>query len=267
MNKSFEISHNMVMQEVIRTAEKVAMSDLSVVIIGEHGTGKEWLARAIHRLSKRTNGPFYPIDCAALPPEELERELFGCEILTREGVTIQHGAFEEASGGILLLNEIGSLPLAVQLKISRALEYKTIYRIGNDHPIHIDTRIIATLSQNANILLQNGLLQKDMFYRISPIVIELPPLRDRREDIPILIEKFLNELKDNHQGTVRGMTPEALHLILNYDWPGNVRRLKNTIEYAFVMCTSQWIQMKDLPNYLQTSHINSDTSVRTNNKK
>ncbi|MDP1676628.1 MAG: sigma 54-interacting transcriptional regulator [Bacteroidota bacterium] len=267
MNKSFEISHNMAMQEVIRTAEKVAVSDLSVVIIGEHGTGKEWLARAIHRLSKRANGPFYPIDCAALPPEELERELFGYEILTREGVTIQRGAFEEAGGGILLLNEIGSLPLAIQLKISRALEYKTIYRIGNDQPIHIDTRVIATLSQHADILLQNGLLQKDMFYRISPFVIELPPLRDRREDIPFLIEKFLRALKDDHQGSVEGVTPEALHLFLENDWPGNVRRLKNAIEYAFVMCTSQWIQPKDLPIYLQSNHFNGNSSIKLSNKK
>ncbi len=255
------------MQEIIRTAEKVAASDLNVVIIGEHGTGKEWLARAIHRLSIRSNGPFYPVDCAALPPEELERELFGYELLTREGVTIKRGAFEEASGGIILLNEIGSLPVAVQLKITRALEYKIIHRIGNDQPIHIDARVIATLSQNANILLQNGLLQKEMFYRISPIVIEVPPLRERREDIPFLVEKFLIELRDQHQGTVLGMTPEALHLFLEYDWPGNVRRLKNAIEYALVMRTSQWIKPEDLPSYLHTNSGNGEVKIPVSVKK
>ncbi len=266
MNILIDTSFNTTMQEVIHTAEKVATSDLSVVIIGEHGTGKEWLARNIHRLSKRFKGPFYPIDCAALPPEELERELFGFEMLTKEGITIRRGGFEEAHGGFLLLNEIGSLPPSVQMKISRALEYKTVHRIGSDQPIQIDTRVIATLSQNSNILLQNGLLQKDMFYRISPIIIEIPPLRDRREDIPLLIDKFLNELNDL-QGTVTRVTPEALHLFLKYEWPGNVRRLKNSLEYAFVMRSSQWIEPKDLPGYLQTNSTIGDTPAKTSSKQ
>ncbi len=267
MNTLFEISHNSQMKEIIRTTEKVSASDLNVVIIGEHGTGKEWLARAIHRLSSRASGPFYPVDCAALPPEELERELFGSETLTREGVSIHRGAFEEAAGGILLLNEIGSLPISVQLKISRALEYKTIHRIGNDHPITIDTRVIATLSQSANILIQNGLLQKDMFYRISPIVIELPALRDRREDIPLLVEKFLQGLREQHQGTILGITPEALQIFLDYDWPGNIRRLKNAVEYAFVMKTSQWIQPIDLPNYLHPNHSVENIAAKISGKR
>ena len=254
MKKVFERSYNDTMQNVIRTAEKVASSELSVMIIGEHGTGKEWLARAIHRMSARANDTFYPVDCAALPANELEQELFGTESLLHNGISIQRGAFEEAGGGTLFLNEVGSLPTSLQMKISRALEYKVIHRIGDDRSISLNTRVIASLSENAEKLISDGTLQKDMFYRISPIIIEIPSLRERREDIPLLIEKFLLESQDQNREIVLGITPEALHYCLEYHWPGNVRQLKNAIEYAGIMCSSQWIQPDDLPNYLHNNH-------------
>lgn len=250
MKNSFERSYNEAMQSVIRTAEKVAASDLSVVIIGEHGTGKEWLARAIHRMSPRSHASFYPVDCAALPNEELERELFGAESLLRDGISIHRGAFEEADSGTLFLNEIGSLPHSIQMKVSRVLEYKVIHRIGNDRPIYLNTRVIASLSEQAETLLKNGSLEKDMFFRISPIIIEIPPLRERREDIPLLIEKFLLASQDHHEKHVSGIAPEALRLCMEYNWPGNVRQLKNAIDYALIMSSEELIQPENLPNYM-----------------
>lgn len=250
MKNAFEVSHNAVMQEFIRTSEKIASSDLNVVIIGEHGTGKEWLARAIHGLSVRSKEPFYPVDCAALQPEELERELFGYENISHDGVAIRRGAFEEAGSGTLFLNEIGSLPSAVQMKVGRALEFRDTHRVGSDHPIRVEARVIASLSQPASPLIERGLLHKDLFYRISSIVLDLPPLRQRREDIPLLAEKFLRELYDRRPVAVRGFTADALALLTNFDWPGNVRHLKNAIEYAFTMCSGDWIQSGDLPGYL-----------------
>ncbi len=262
MENVFEISHNAAMKEVLRTAEKVASSTLSVLIVGENGTGKEWLARAIHHLSHHSQDPFYAIDCAALPPEELERELFGYELLTREGVTIQRGAFEEAGEGTLLLKDIGSMSTSVQMKMLRALEYGVIHRIGNDQTIQVHARVIATLGQHADPLLNNGTMQKDMFYRISPILITMPPLRERREDIPLLIEKFLLEMQNHNREVILGLTPEALHLCLEYNWPGNIRHLKNAVEYAVVMCSNQWIKPEDLPNYLQANHAGKGAALR-----
>jgi len=251
VENDFEISYNAVMKEIILTVKKVAASDIGILIIGENGTGKEWLARAIHNLSQRANAPFYPVDCATLPPEELERELFGFEQLSRDGVTIHRGAFEEANNGTLLLNEINSLSASIQTKVTRAIEYKTIHRMGNDQSIQINARIIATLNQHSEQQLREDFLQKNMFYRISPIIIELPPLRNRREDIPLLIEKFLTELQKNEkQKNILGISPEAIHLCIKYNWPGNIRHLKNAIEYAIVMCSGQWIQPDDLPCYL-----------------
>lgn len=262
MKNGFERSYNEAMQGVIRTAEKVAASDLSIVIVGEHGTGKEWLARAIHRLSPRSNSSFYPVDCAALPLEELERELFGAESLLRDGISIQRGAFEEADSGTLFLNEIGSLPHSIQMKVSRVLEYKVIHRVGNERPIYLNTRVIASLSERADKLLSTGSLEKDMFFRISPIIIEIPPLRERREDIPLLIEKFLLESQDHHEKQVAGITPEALHLCMEYNWPGNVRQLKNAVEYAIIMSSGSLILPEDLPNYMLQNHSSKGIASR-----
>ncbi len=248
----FETISSRSMQEIIRTIELIAASDLSVLIVGEQGTGKERAARAIHRLSARARGPFLPFDCAALSSDVMEQELFGYEAVTREGVTMRRGALEEADGGTVLINELASLPLPAQRKVARALEYQTINRLGGDAIIHINVRIIATLSRPAEQLIAEGALLKDTFYRISPIVIDLPSLRDRKEDIPALIRKFIGDLRMRYHSKVIGISTEALDLCVAYRWPGNIRHLKNAIEYAAVMCTEEWIDVKHLPPYVKT---------------
>lgn len=239
------------MQEVLRTAEKVAASDLSVIITGEHGTGKEWLARVIHRRSPRATERFYPVDCGALLPEEMDHELFGYEAVTQSGIVIRRGAFEEVGRGTLLLNDVDALPASVQMRVARALEYRTIHRTGNDRPIDVEARVIATTNRSADMLVLEGRLQKEMYYRISPIAITIPPLRDRREDIVPLIDAFVEEMNHHPGARMLSITPDALQLFLEYDWPGNVRRLKNAVEYAAVMSAGGEIQPEHLPDYMR----------------
>ncbi len=250
MERFFGTANSPAMQEIFRTLEKIAPSDLSFVIVGEHGTGKEWIARTIHQMSGRHRGPFWPVDCSSLMPENIEKEIFGYEAVTREGISLNRGAFEDASGGTLLLNEIESLPHAIQLKVARALEYQIIRRAGEERDVRINVRVIATMTESPDILLKKGSLMKEVFYRLSPIVLELPPLRERREDIPILIETILTDLHSRNNSSVLGITPQALHLCLEHDWPGNIRNLRNAVEYASVMCTGKFIQPEDLPRYL-----------------
>jgi len=253
VDNHYDIACSKSMQEVIRTIELVAGSDLSILIVGEQGTGKEWTARAIHNLSVRGRGPFLPFDTAALSTEMMEQELFGYETVTREGVTLRRGALEDAEGGTVLVKELSSLSLTAQMKVARALEYQTINRIGGDQIIHINVRIVATLSRPADLLIAEGVLLKDTFYRISPVVIELPPLRNRTEDIPGLVRKFIAELRTRYRSRVVGMTDEALDLCMAYAWPGNIRHLKNAVEYAAVMCTEELIDVKHLPPYVRKS--------------
>jgi DNA-binding NtrC family response regulator len=251
VDNDFDIVRSRSMQEVIRTIELIAASDLSVLIVGEQGTGKEWAARAIHSMSVRARGPFLPFDCEALSADVMEKELFGYEAVSREGVTLRRGVLEDAEGGTVLINELSSLPLPAQRKVARALEYQTINRVGGDTIIHINVRIIATLGRPAEQLIAKGTLLKDTFYRISPIVIDLPPLRDRKEDIPALVKKFISELRTRYHSSVIGISKEALDLCIAYKWPGNIRHLKNAIEYAAAMCTEEWIDVKHLPPYVK----------------
>jgi DNA-binding NtrC family response regulator len=254
MHQTFGISKNMHMQEILKMLEKVSLIDVNLIISGEQGTGKEWLAHAIHHSSSRAFKPFWPIDCDSIATDEFEKELFGYEAISRNGITINRGAFEDASQGTLLLNHIENLPHGIQRKITRTLEYKTIHRVGDERAIPIDVRVIVTLGEQSDDLIRKGKLQKDVFFRISPIVIELPPLRNRREDIPLLIEKFIAELAPRQRNSIEGITPAALELCLAYDWPGNIRNLRNAIEYALVMSSDSFIRPENLPEYLQDNH-------------
>lgn len=240
------------MQEILQNAERIAASESSVLIIGEHGTGKEWIARAMHKLSVRSNGPFWPFDCAAIASDAIEEELFGRESLTFNGVNIKRGAIEEAEGGILLLNEIDVLPVSSQMKIARTLEYHNFHRISGEQLQNVNVRIIATSSQPVENLSRDNSLLKGTFYRISPLILELPPLRERREDIPLLIDKFLSELAVRQGATRFRISEEAVALCVGYDWPGNILNLKNAMEYASVMCAHQYIEPTDLPVYIQS---------------
>jgi DNA-binding NtrC family response regulator len=242
------------MNDVVRTIEKIAPSQLSVIIVGEHGTGKEWAARMIHELSPRSRGPFWPFDCAAIAPEQVEKELFGALGLTRDGVSLTRGVFEETSGGTLLLNEIDVLPLAIQKKISRALEYQTIVRVGEEKTTPINVRIIGTLNRSFQDRSKDGVFGEEWFLRLSPMVIEIPPLRERREDIPVLIENMMGDLRTRHGSSVNSISSKAQELLIAYEWPGNVRSLKNAIEYALVMAKGPVIEAEDLPLYVFRDH-------------
>jgi DNA-binding NtrC family response regulator len=251
VDHDLDIVRSAAMQDVLRTMERVAASDLSVILVGEQGTGKEWAARFMHRISNRSQGPFLPFDCAALSPDVMEKELFGYEAVTRDGVVYRRGALEDGDGGTVLINELASLPSPAQMKMARALEYQTITRVGGDAIIHIHTRIIGTLSRHPEALMDEGMLMKEMYYRISPIVIELPALRERKDDIPLLIRKFLRELRTRYNSGVVDISAEAVELCQAYAWPGNIRHLKNAIEYAAVMCPGKWIEPDHLPAYLK----------------
>ena len=248
-------TRNPAMQEALNTIRRIAATDISVLIVGEHGTGKEWAAHSIHRLSNRTNGPFHSVECSAIPPENIEKEIFGYEAINWNGVEIKRGAFEEASGGTLLLDEIEFLPAALQLKIARILEYQSVRRISGGEELPVNTRLISTLSQPADTPFDEDLFRKELFYRASPMIIELPPLRKRREDIEPLIANFQKELQQRFGSTARGISARALEMCRGYEWPGNIRHLRNAIEYASVMCKGEVIEPNHLPLYLQEKSI------------
>ena len=247
-----EITNNPAMREVYQTIERVASSDLCILITGEHGTGKEWIAQSIHQLSPRAHGPFTVLNCEALSVEEAEREIFGHEAISPTGVEMKPAVFEEASGGTLLLQEVAALSPPLQSRIARVIEYGTMRRTDADEDITVNSRIIASLSRPAETALQDGSLRTELYYRISPVVLAIPPLRERRDDIPLLIERFIAEARSHAGVTIKGISNDALDLCLRYDWPGNVRHLKNAIDYAIVMCTDTFIEPAHLPRYLRT---------------
>ena len=234
----------------MRTVETIAPTDLHVVIIGEQGTGKERLAREIHALSTRSEAPLTTVDCAALAPDQLEQELFGIEALSWQGVAVRTGALEEASNGTLLLDEFQSIPDPFQMKIARALEYKSVVRTGGDRIVQIQPRIIATITRLRGENRGQDPFREEIQNRLSPIVIELPPLRERRDDIPLLIQGFIAEARTERNVAVTTISQEALACCLEYTWPGNVRHLKNAIEHACVMSGGGKINPSHLPEYV-----------------
>jgi DNA-binding NtrC family response regulator len=258
IESTLEITRNAAMLAVLQTIQRLASSNLSVLFTGEHGTGKEWAARLLHRLSAQSNGPFLPFDCASLPAETLDRELFGYETLTHDGIVVKHGAFEDASGGTLLLNEIDFLPMGTQMKIARSLEYGNIHRIDGVQNVSLNVRIISTLSNDHTVLVRSGQLSKEMFYRISTVAIELPSLRHRREDIPLLVDRFLADLRRHDPKSSLEIDAEALQMCIDCDWPGNIRQLKNAIEYGSIMCAAGIIGAWDLPSYVREQRSERD---------
>lgn len=246
----FATAHSPIMQVVAHMVEQIAGSDLDVLIVGESGTGKEWFARQIHTLGHREHKPFVCVECTAAPARELEELLFGYEAITRDGVDIKQGAFEEADGGTIVFNNLACVPLALQTKIARVLEHQHVRRIGGRKDYHINDRFIASMTRKPDVLVDEELLSKDILYRISPIILNLPPLRERKPDIPYLIEEFLNEANLREDRAIRGISQEALSLCLEYDWSGNTRQLKNAINYAVLMSAEQTIEAKHLPHYV-----------------
>jgi len=242
-------------------AAKVATSDNTVLIIGETGTGKELFARYIHALSERSSRPFVITNCSAIPDSLFESEMFGYEPgaftgASRKGKT---GKFELANGGTIFLDEVGRLSLINQAKILRTLEDGTVEKLGADHPVRIDVRVIAATNRPLESLLKENRFLPDLYYRLAVIPLYLPPLRERIDDIPLLIEHFANQLlnKDTNKEFV-SFDAECLSYMFSYDWPGNIRQLKNLIEYVFTMVDGRPVTLNDLPPYLREPSSSKD---------
>jgi PAS domain S-box-containing protein len=236
------------MVQVFDLISSAAQSEAPVIIYGESGTGKELIASAIHKMGPRRKGSFIKVNCAALSESLLESELFGHVKGAFTGADrTRVGRFEAANGGDIFLDEIGDLPLSTQVKLLRVLQEKEIEKVGDHRPISIDVRILAATNQDLSTLMEEGRFREDLYYRIGVIPIHLPPLRERREDVPLLIEAFINRIHLKADKPISGMSREALNLLFSYDWPGNVRELINVIEYSFVLCHEGEIMPNHLP--------------------
>jgi two-component system response regulator AtoC len=240
------------MKEVFRTIAKVADFKTTVLVNGESGVGKELVARAIHDRSPRKHKPFVAINCGAIPENLLESELFGHKKgAFTDASSDRRGLFEEASGGTLFLDEIGELPLLLQVKLLRVLQEETIRRLGDSKDIKVDVRVIAATHRDLAADAKAGRFREDLFYRIHVLSLPIPPLRDRREDIPVLVDHFLARNNERLGTKLRGLSSEAQRLLLEYGWPGNVRELENTIERAMVLAEGDCIELHDLPERLR----------------
>lgn len=234
-------------QRTIQLAVKSAKTSATVLILGESGTGKELCAQAIHETSTRKDQPFVPINCGAIPHALFESELFGYERGAFTGaVKEKAGKIEMADGGTLFLDEIGELPLDMQVKLLRVLQENVVYRVGGSSGRKVDVRIIAATNRNLDQMIQEETFRSDLFYRLNVIQITMPPLRERLEDIPELVQLFLDELKVEYQMTAPSFTEEAFELLLQYNWPGNIRELRNIIERAVIISEQNEIGMKEL---------------------
>jgi two-component system, NtrC family, nitrogen regulation response regulator NtrX len=230
------------MREVMTQVEHVAASDTRVCIRGETGTGKELIARALHEKSARRGAPFISLNCAAIPAELMESELFGHEKGSFTGAASRHtGKFEQADGGTLFLDEIGDMPLAMQAKLLRVLEEGEIERVGGDKPLAVDVRVIVATHRNLEEQVRQGAFREDLYHRVFVFPIVLPPLRERREDIRVLAEHFLRQLSEQNRWKSRPLSPEGLDSLGRYPWPGNVRELRNVIERAMLLATGEEI--------------------------
>ncbi|MBP7341993.1 MAG: sigma-54 dependent transcriptional regulator [Smithellaceae bacterium] len=236
------------MVELINMASRVAASRASVLIQGESGTGKELLARLIHQLSPRADKPIIVVNCGALQENLLESELFGHEKGAYTGAGARRiGRFEEADGGTLFLDEIGELSPAVQVKLLRFLQEREISRLGSNVSIPVDVRIISATNRDLEARVREGAFREDLFYRLKVVTMALPPLRERKEDLPVLIDHFLEQFARENGKPLQGVTAEARDLLLKYDYPGNVRELVNIIERAVVIARDDYITVSDLP--------------------
>ncbi|MFQ6084204.1 MAG: sigma-54-dependent transcriptional regulator [Candidatus Aminicenantia bacterium] len=236
------------MKEVLELVENIADSNSTVLIQGASGTGKEVIARLIHLKSRRRNKPFIAANCAAIPRELLESELFGHEKGAFTGATYtKKGRFELANGGTLFLDEVGEMSLNAQIHLLRVLQEKEFRRVGGTELIKIDVRVIASSNRNLEQAVKEGTFREDLFYRLNVIPIYLPKLKERKEDIPLLVEHFLTKYGLESGRGKKSMSPEAMDLMTKYDWPGNVRELENIIERLVILCKDKIIKPKDLP--------------------
>jgi DNA-binding NtrC family response regulator len=239
-------------QRVLETVAAVADADANVLIVGESGTGKELLANALHEKSRRRGGPWIKINCAALPKDLIESELFGHTRGAFTGATTDKiGLLEEADSGSLLLDEITEMPIDLQAKLLRVLEERMVRRLGSAKAVPVDFRLISSTNQSPDAALREGHLRQDLYFRINTVSIVVPPLRERRDDIPILVRAFLDRYRTKHARPVEGIDPEAYRRLLSWSWPGNVRELQHAIERAVLVTRGPMIVLEDLPEQLQ----------------
>ena len=238
-----------VIREVLERISLIAPVNSTVIITGESGTGKELAARATHQLSPRRAKPFIAVNCAALPEALLESELFGHEKGAFTGATSRRqGMFELADGGALFLDEIGEMALATQTRLLRVLETRRFMRVGGDSEIQVDVRVIAATNTDLQAAVQAGAFRRDLYYRLNVLSVELPSLRQRRQDIPALVRAFIHEFSESHDREFKGLAPEAMEALLAYSWPGNVRELRNLIESMVVLAPGAVIREEDIPS-------------------
>ncbi len=250
------IGKSPVMQKVFNLLEKSAKSDAPVIIYGESGSGKELAAQAIHELGPRQKAPFIQFNCAALNESLIESELFGHAKGAFTGAYRHHiGRFEAASGGDIFLDEIGDVPPSIQVKLLRVLEARQIERVGDHAPIAVDVRIIMATNRNLEALVDEKKFREDLFFRINVIPIHLPPLRARKEDIPLLVRAFIDMINNKTGKRITGLSKAAMQQVMEYAWPGNVRELKSALDYAFIVAEERIIQPDDLPVNIQGSSV------------
>jgi DNA-binding NtrC family response regulator len=252
------------MQRVYSLVEMVADSDVTVLLTGESGTGKELISRAIHHKSPRADGPFITLNCGALPDNLFESELFGYEKGAFTGaMATKMGRFELADGGTLLLDEVGELSLKSQVDFLRVLETKAFRRLGGTKLLNVDTRIIAATNRNLEEAVKQGDFREDLYYRLNVVPIRLPPLRDRADDIPLLVDRFLAECATQHHREPKEVSRESMRLLRLYGWPGNIRQLRNLMERLVVTVKDTMIQPEHLPEEIQASKEDARTMVVT----
>ena len=250
-NVSEVVERSQVMRDLFELVERVAPSDANVLIQGENGTGKELIANTIHDLSRRSAKPFIKINCAAIPHELIESELFGYRKGAFTGAAADKlGLLEAAEGGSLLLDEIGEMPASVQTKLLRVLQEREFRPIGGDRLVRVDFRLICATNANLVAALREGRLREDLYFRINTIALRVPPLRERSEDVAALCDHFLAKFSQQYQKPVNAVSPEARRLLIRNRWPGNVRELENAIERAVLVCKGTAIEVSDLPESL-----------------
>jgi DNA-binding NtrC family response regulator len=244
------------MQNIFDLIEKVADTDVTVLIQGQSGTGKELIARAIHYESGRSDKPLVVINCGAIPEALLESELFGHEKGAFTGAhNSRVGRFEMANGGSIFLDEIGEMSPALQVKLLRVLQERQFERVGGTKTIHVDIRIVAATNKNLMAAINNNTFREDLYYRLNVILIKAPPLKQRRSDIPLLVNHFLKKFQKKDRENITGFSPDAMNAMLEFGWPGNVRELENVIRQLIVLCENQIVEFEDLPEHIQQTEI------------
>lgn len=242
------IGRSAAMRDVLRKLAKVAQLDTTVLLLGESGTGKELVAQSLHRHSRRASKPFVAINCGAIAPTLVESELFGHERgAFTDARETRPGRFEQADSGTILLDEVGELPLQAQATLLRVLQEREVSRIGGRRPIPIDVRVVAATNRNLEQAVVSGAFRSDLYYRLNVFEVTLPPLRQRRDDLPLLIEHFIDRLNGRLGLRIQGVSPTALERLLAYDWPGNVRELENVLQRAMILADGPMIEPSNLP--------------------